>query len=120
MSVRFVVLHHEIDEPSERSEHWDLMIEIPGLDREHRLATWALDRIPARGVKASANKLENHRAHYLDYSGPLSGNRGLVMPIICGSANWISAPEADIIRVELCFEDETWSVVIERGLAFFS
>lgn len=65
---RFVILEH--DWPY---LHWDLMLEIG-----EQLRTWRLARTPAPGLVLDALPLPDHRRHYLDYEGPLSGNRGTV------------------------------------------
>jgi hypothetical protein len=65
---RFVVLTH--DHPT---LHWDLMLEAEG-----RLRTWRLAEVPEAGREIPAEPLPDHRLHYLDYEGPVSGNRGEV------------------------------------------
>jgi hypothetical protein len=42
------------------------------------LRTWALDEEPRPGAAIAAWELPDHRHHYLDYEGPVSGNRGHV------------------------------------------
>jgi hypothetical protein len=42
------------------------------------LATWALEDLPAAGQQVSAERLADHRIDYLDFEGPVSGNRGAV------------------------------------------
>ncbi len=66
---RFVLLLH--DHPT---VHWDLMLE-----RGNALRTWRLARSPAAdGRPIPAEPLPDHRIAYLDYEGPISGNRGTV------------------------------------------
>jgi hypothetical protein len=65
---RFVVLKH--DHPT---LHWDLMLEHGAL-----LRTWRLAAVPADGLSIVATALGDHRLAYLDYEGPVSGNRGQV------------------------------------------
>jgi hypothetical protein len=67
---RFVVLRHET--PA-RPLHWDFMLEMSDV-----LRTWALDAEPADGLSITATALADHRAIYLDYEGPISGDRGHV------------------------------------------
>jgi hypothetical protein len=67
---RFVVLEHD----SPRGLHWDLMLETAG----GALATWALSQPPEPGVTLEAEALPDHRLAYLDYEGPISGQRGSV------------------------------------------
>jgi hypothetical protein len=68
---RYVILHHK----TPGGEHWDLMLE-----RDDALATWQLDRVPAgRGaLPLPATRIFDHRKMYLDYEGPISGDRGSV------------------------------------------
>jgi len=78
MSTRFVILAHSGQGPM----HYDLM-----LARGRSLATWHLpclpaDLPPARAV--AAEKLADHRAAYLDYEGPVGGNRGEVRRVAAG------------------------------------
>ena len=66
---RFVILEH--DHPT---LHWDLMLEADGV-----LKTWRLARPPLREhASIAATKLADHRLAYLDYEGPVSGDRGTV------------------------------------------
>src|SRR5438552_222517 len=66
---RFVVLEH--DHPV---LHWDLMLEAGGV-----LQTWRLAQPPLPSSAAiEATRLPDHRLMYLDYEGPISGNRGAV------------------------------------------
>jgi hypothetical protein len=65
---RFVVLIH--DHPA---LHWDFMLE-----KEASLRTWRLMREPSEPGPICAEGLADHRLDYLDYEGPLSGNRGSV------------------------------------------
>ena len=64
--ARFVILEH--DHPQ---LHWDLMLERGG-----HLRTWALEREPAQAC--DARQLADHRLDYLEYEGPVSGDRGQV------------------------------------------
>ncbi len=65
---RFVVLVH--DHPI---LHWDLMLE-----KEATLRTWRLEREPGEAGSIAVERLADHRLAYLDYEGPVSGNRGTV------------------------------------------
>ncbi len=67
--LRFVVLTHE----HPRGLHWDFMLETG-----ERLATWALPEEPVAGREQVAEMLPDHRREYLDYEGPVSGDRGRV------------------------------------------
>ena len=65
---RFVILEH--DHPV---LHWDLMLEAGDV-----LQTWRLAAPPAESPAVAATALDDHRRIYLDYEGPVSGNRGKV------------------------------------------
>jgi hypothetical protein len=67
---RFVVLRHEMPQ---RPLHWDFMLEM-----SDALRTWTLDAEPADSLLIAATALADHRAIYLDYEGPISGDRGHV------------------------------------------
>ena len=86
MPKRFVILHHT----GFGREHWDLMLESPGA-----LWTWKLSQDPTTGVGKviEAVKIGDHRKHYLDYEGPLSGNRGQVSRTDHGEMVWIADDE---------------------------
>jgi DNA polymerase Ligase (LigD) len=66
---RFVVLEH--DHPA---LHWDLMLEAGDV-----LKTWRLAEAPVLGRPIDATALADHRVMYLDYEGPISGDRGTVL-----------------------------------------
>ncbi len=66
---RFVILEH--DHPL---LHWDLMLE-----RGSVLRTWRLTAPPSAGHAIAAAVAFDHRLHYLDYEGPISGGRGSVV-----------------------------------------
>jgi len=70
---RFVVLRHELPAGSARSSHWDLMFET-----EAALRTWAVDADLTLVHDQPAEALAPHRLAYLDYEGPVSGDRGSV------------------------------------------
>ena len=65
---RFVVLTHDHPFP-----HWDLMLEAG-----EALRTWRLLQAPDSTGNVDAEPLPDHRLHYLDYEGPVSGGRGEV------------------------------------------
>lgn len=72
---RYVILRHDHPEL-----HWDLMLEDEGL-----LKTWRLNQLPLidpvsdeTSIDLIAEALPDHRIQYLDYEGPVSGNRGEV------------------------------------------
>ncbi|MFK7817989.1 MAG: DNA polymerase ligase N-terminal domain-containing protein [Planctomycetaceae bacterium] len=66
--TRFVILEH--DHPV---LHWDLMLEQPEC-----LWTWRLSEPPEHSQTTNAKRIADHRKAYLEYEGPISGNRGSV------------------------------------------
>jgi hypothetical protein len=64
---RFVILRHE----DRRGVHFDFMLEAAGV-----LKTWSLPRPPEIGVEMECEALPDHRIEYLEYEGPISGDRG--------------------------------------------
>ncbi|MFQ3651475.1 MAG: hypothetical protein SNJ75_14195 [Gemmataceae bacterium] len=67
---RFVLLRHDYP-----MLHWDLLLEI---EPEAPCPTWRLEAIPTFDTIVPAVRLPDHRAHYLTYEGPVSGDRGFV------------------------------------------
>jgi hypothetical protein len=67
---RFVILRHELPQGS---SHWDVMLEA-----DAALLTWSIAELPAYGQTVVAKRLADHRQMYLDYEGPISGDRGHV------------------------------------------
>ena len=70
---QFVVLEHETPPGEARGRHWDFMLEVG-----EALRTWALSEVPGEGPPIEAAALGDHRRAYLDYEGPISGDRGTV------------------------------------------
>ena len=68
-SKRFVILEHHY-----QGIHYDLMLEAVST-----LRTWRLNQPPAHGIVCQAEQLPDHRLVYLDYQGPVSGDRGHVV-----------------------------------------
>jgi DNA polymerase Ligase (LigD) len=102
---RFVLLYHECPPGYDRPSHWDLMLEAGG-----SLRTWALLQLP-RGWEAArsytvsiypacadvspvssvdAEPLGDHRRDYLEYEGPISGERGEITRVDAGNFETIS------------------------------
>ena len=81
MPARFVILHHRLDD----GEHWDLMLEHGDV-----LLTWQLLREPvdASSLPIPARRIADHRKAYLDYEGPVSGDRGTVQRIDRGTVEF--------------------------------
>jgi hypothetical protein len=100
---RFVILEH--DHPV---LHWDLMLE----DGE-TLRTWRVERPPKLGETIAATPLGQHRRHYLDYEGPVSGNRGHVRRWDAGDFIWQWQDENRVV-VELAGEKAHGCATLER------
>ncbi len=93
---RFVILHHEMPKGSSRPTHWDLMIEVDGA-----LRTWALESPPGLEASINAVELAPHRIDYLQYEGPVTGNRGSVSRWDDGTYEIIpSASEELVLQVD--------------------
>lgn len=71
--ARFAILRHEMPPGPRAGVHWDLMLERGGV-----LRTWALAEEPAPQKEIAADALGDHRLAYLEYEGPVSGDRGVV------------------------------------------
>lgn len=86
----FVLLRHETSE----GVHWDLM-----LKDGQSLATWQLGQDPtAAGQRLApdglpARRLPDHRLDYLEYEGPVSGNRGYVARVDRGNCELLAREE---------------------------
>ena len=94
---RFVVLRHECPPGYTRGLHWDFMLECDGV-----LKTWALVRLPDESRQGGqdgidAERLPDHRLAYLDYEGPISGNRGDVIRYESGRYETLSRHDAEWI-----------------------
>src|SRR5688572_28990535 len=71
---RFVLLRHAIKPTNGRSDHWDLMLEHEG-----SLVTFELTRLPPEPGMFEAQRLPDHRLHYLEFEGDIEGNRGHIV-----------------------------------------
>jgi hypothetical protein len=92
---RFVLLLHECANGVPRATHCDLMLESGDT-----LETWALAELPrdwqslpgidgaiqfARSNSVTVERLADHRLAYLNYEGPVSGDRGSVRRLDAGT-----------------------------------
>jgi len=128
---RFVLLYHECPRGYDRPSHWDLMLEAGD-----SLRTWALLQLP-RGWEAArshsvsifpacaavspessvdAEPLGDHRRDYLEYEGPISGERGQVTRVDAGSFETLSESRQHW-HVELCGERLSGQVTLAAGKA---
>lgn len=88
----FVILEH--DWPM---LHWDMLIDLDAC--QERVATWAINHLPKDfAYSGQAIKLTDHRRIYLNYEGPISGNRGKVERIYSGSFQLINDEGSDSSR----------------------
>jgi DNA polymerase Ligase (LigD) len=101
--ARYVILRHD-PEQSSSAVHWDFMIETGPA-----LRTWALESEPSAGRNIPAAALPDHRLAYLDYEGPISGNRGNVTRCAAGSFEIIAETPA---RLELRLTGDPWSGLV--------
>ena len=87
---RFVILHHQ----SPTDEHWDVMLET-----DSALTTWSVPPLLSMGESFAcpATRLPDHRKHYLDYEGKITGNRGTVARIDAGTYEQLS-PEMYVLH----------------------
>ncbi len=76
--LRTVVLLHTLPDGS---SHFDWMLEQPG---RGDLVTFRCTRSPHEAGQWDAERLPDHRRVYLDYEGPISGNRGDVRRVASG------------------------------------
>ncbi len=101
--TRFALLTHDHPTP-----HLDLLLESAGVLRTWRLTDW-----PPSGVTISAEPLPDHRRLYLDYEGPVSGNRGTVARIDGGPCEWIE-DQPEHLRVRLVGRERHGLAVLSR------
>jgi hypothetical protein len=112
--LRFVILEH--DHPH---RHWDLMLEAGQI-----LRTWRLAQPPQTSSAVKAERSFDHRLLYLDYEGPVSGERGHVARWDFGTFRWLEdKPGAVVIslrghRLQGCVRlrhaaDEEWLLTVE-------
>jgi hypothetical protein len=65
------------------------------------LRTWALSEEPQAGAEIQANVLADHRARYLEYEGPISGDRGTVSRWDWGEFTLVADTPEKVV-VQLC------------------
>ncbi|MEZ6067364.1 MAG: DNA polymerase ligase N-terminal domain-containing protein [Planctomycetaceae bacterium] len=91
---RYAILQH--DHPQ---LHWDFLLENGEI-----ACCWRLAERPEVGVGITAERIADHRLVYLDYEGPVSGDRGVV-------AQW----DAGEYRVAGAVAWETSADIVLRG-----
>ncbi|MEZ5940697.1 MAG: DNA polymerase ligase N-terminal domain-containing protein [Planctomycetaceae bacterium] len=95
---QFVILEHDWPEL-----HYDFMLEHEGV-----LLTWRLPLLPEldQPSEFSAERIFDHRLHYLTYQGSVSGGRGAVRRRMQGSYSWLVPPTSDAQDDVDCWEIE--------------
>lgn len=76
---RYAILAHDWPQP-----HWDLFLETGKV-----LRAWRLLAEPLPGAVVPAEPAADHRLMYLDYEGPVSGDRGTVTRWDAGAFEWV-------------------------------
>jgi hypothetical protein len=94
-TLRFVVLWHALPPAAGRASHWDFLLED-----DSRLLAWALLRPPDSEGPIAAERLADHRLAYLEYEGPITGDRGSVKRWDSGTFNWCDR-STDVLEMEL-------------------
>ena len=87
---RFAVLRH--DHPF---LHWDFLLE-----QGESCRTWRLMKAPDTPDDILAEAIADHRLMYLDYEGPVSGERGTVTQWDAGTFEWLFDRD-DLVEVRL-------------------
>ena len=92
-ALRFALLAHSHPVPGYPAPHFDLLLEdpaLPGADSPGggRCRTWRLRADPRFDAPTGAQPLPPHRAHYLEYEGPVTGGRGTVRRLDGGELAW--------------------------------
>jgi hypothetical protein len=86
---RFVILEH--DWPT---LHWDFLLEAGSV-----LRAWRLLGEPGMGRRCAAEPNADHRSLYLDYEGPVSGNRGNVRRWDAGTFDWLADSPTGVVVI---------------------
>jgi hypothetical protein len=120
---RFVVLYHEWP-AGPHGSHCDLMFETGDV-----LRTWSLCELPLKwaaiadtelrvavsnGNTVAADQLGDHRPAYLDFEGPVSGDRGSVQRLDGGHFETLQS-DADACEVVLTGEVLQGAISLRRN-----
>lgn len=101
---RFVILTHDFP-----FMHWDLLLE-----EAESLRSWRLLCEPDVDVRVQADGLPPHRKRYLDYEGPVSGDRGSVHRWDAGTFRWGDTARADRVVIALAGSRISGEVTLTR------
>ncbi|NNM84731.1 MAG: hypothetical protein HKL96_03100 [Phycisphaerales bacterium] len=98
-TLRYAILEHTLAAQA----HWDLLLEQAP---DQPLATWKISLPPEQWLQACQAqgsipviRLPNHRRMYLDYSGPISNNRGEVRQVQTGILRWLKSSEHHFVAL---------------------
>ena len=106
---RYVILRHETPSSARGQGHWDFMLETGGI-----LRTWALAEEPKDQNEIAADQLADHRLAYLDYEGPISGDRGSVTKWDVGDYQ-LASESADELQISLKGQRLSGEVLLRRA-----
>ena len=111
-TFRFAVLHHQLGDHAQRNCHWDLLLEPPTL-LTVGLLTFEINSPPTEWAnhKLVITRLPDHRPLYLDYEGPISGDRGQVKRVLAGTIQW-RIFEQDLLVLTI---SPAWPIESETG-----
>lgn len=103
--MRFAVLLHTLPATSIRASHWDLLLQFAEYRSkdEKCLDCFELSLPPEQWSSLAISRLPSHRALYLEYAGPISGDRGTVEQVMVGEVQWHSR-DGDIAEFDLIAE----------------
>jgi hypothetical protein len=96
---RYVVLAHDWPTP-----HFDLLLEADGV-----LKAWRLSGMPAAGAAVPGEPIADHRLLYLDYEGPISGDRGSVRRVAAGTVEWVGPAVVTLDGMRAEWDGSTWT-----------
>ena len=88
------------------------MLEVGGV-----LRTWAVEGLPggwSAGEGVVAERLHDHRLDYLDYEGPVSGDRGDVRRLDAGTFT-VKSDTGDAFEAELSGQVLRGTVTLQRA-----
>ena len=126
LPARFVVLRHTLPSDTQADvlkrapghniqSHFDLMLESDEVLLTWELSSWP----PTTNGSQWATRLPDHRLAYLDYEGPISGNRGAVVRVDEGVYEMAKVPEEDAcedkVIATLHGDHFNGTIVIESG-----
>ncbi|MEZ6093058.1 MAG: hypothetical protein R3C03_02300 [Pirellulaceae bacterium] len=82
--IRFVVLFHDFPEGANGGAHWDWMFEVGSVLKTWRSEIGVVDWRAIRPIVFPVSQIADHRLAYLDFEGPISGQRGEVVRVQYG------------------------------------